>query len=153
MTKQFVVLALLTGTLAVLPSMAKLPPPSDEAKAKAAETAAKAAWTDKVGAFQLCRATDKLAARYLAEAGKVGKPATPTPTPTPTPPCTDPGPFVFEPPVAVAANAPATTPTPPASKPLESAGAHSPPGNAVSPPSTKTPAAATAPAPVAALKK
>ena len=127
---------------------AKLPPPSDEAKAKAAETAAKAAWTDKVGSFQLCRTMDKVAARYLAEAGKGSRPAASTPTPTPTPPCADPGPFVYAPPVAVAANAPATTPT--ASKPLEAAGAHSPPGNAVSPPSTKTPSAATAPAPAPA---
>ena len=126
---------------------AKLPPPSDEAKAKAAETAAKAAWTDKVGSFQLCKTTDKVAARYLAETGKVGKPA----PPTPTPPCADPGPFVYAPPVAVAANVPATTPT--TSKPLESASAHSPPGNAVSPPSSTTPSAATAPAPAAAPKK
>ena len=123
---------------------AKLPPPSDEAKAKAAETAAKAAWTDKVGSFQLCKTMDKVAARYLAEAGKAAPP-------TPTPPCADPGPFVYAPPVAVAANAPATTPT--ASKPLEAAGAHSPPGNAVSPPSAKTPSAATAPAPAAAPNK
>ena len=96
---------------------AKLPPPSDEAKAKAAETAAKAAWTDKVGSFKLCQSMDKVAARYMTEAGKTGKP---TP-PTPTPPCTDPGAFVYAPPVAVAANAPATTPT--ASKPPEPAAA------------------------------
>ena len=37
------------------PALAKLPPPSDEAKAKAAEAAAKAAWSDKVGAYQLCQ--------------------------------------------------------------------------------------------------
>ena len=96
---------------------AKLPPPSDEAKAKAAESAAKAAWTDKVGSFQLCKTMDKVAARHLAEAGKAGKSA----PPTPTPPCADPGPFVYAPPVAVAANAPATTPT--ASKPPEPAAA------------------------------
>ena len=35
--------------------IAKLPPLTDEAKAKAAETANKAAWTDKVGAYQLCQ--------------------------------------------------------------------------------------------------
>ena len=121
---------------------AKLPPPSDEAKAKSAETAAKAAWTDKVGAYQLCQSMDKVAARYLAEAGKAGKAV----QPTATPPCADPGPFVYTLPVAPAAAAPATTPTPPASKPLEAAGAHSPPGNAVSPPNTKTPAAESAPA-------
>ena len=156
MNKQLLALGFLTGSLLALPAMAKLPPPSDEAKAKAAEVAAKAAWTDKVGSFQLCRTMDKVAVRYLAEAGNAGnagKPSPPTPTPTPTPPCADPGPFVYAPPVAIAATAPATTPTPPSSKPLESAGAHSPPGNAVSPPNTKTPAAATAPVPAAAPKK
>ena len=147
MNKQLLALGLLAGSIVALPALAKLPPPSDEAKAKAAETAAKAAWTDKVGSFQLCKTMDKVAVRYLAEAGKAGKSA----PPTPTPPCADPGPFVHAPPVAAAANAPATTPT--VSKPLEAGGAHSPPGNAVSPPSTKTPAAATAPAPVAAPKK
>lgn len=149
MNKQFPALGMLAAALIALPAMAKLPPPSDEAKAKAAETAAKAAWNDKVGSFKLCQTMDKVATRYLAEAGKAGKPA----APTPTPPCADPGPFVYAPPVAVAVTAPATTPTPPASKPLESAGAHSPPGNAVSPPSTKTPSASTTPAPAAAPKK
>ena len=149
MNMQLLALGLLTGSLVALPAMAKLPPPSDEAKAKAAEVAAKAAWTDKVGLFQLCRTMDKVAVRYLAEAGNAGKPS----PPTPTPPCADPGPFVYAPPVALAATAPATTPTPPSSKPLESAGAHSPPGNAVSPPNTKTPAAATAPVPAAAQQK
>ena len=43
--------ALLSVALA-LPVLAKLPPPSDEAKAAAAEAAAKAAWADKVGAYQ-----------------------------------------------------------------------------------------------------
>jgi predicted phage gp36 major capsid-like protein len=80
------------ATLAV----AKLPPPSDEAKAKAAETAAKAAWTDKVGGYQLCMAMDRVAARYLAEAAKAGKAVQPTPTPA----CADPGPFVYAPPAA-----------------------------------------------------
>jgi hypothetical protein len=111
------------STLAV----AKLAPPSDEAKAKAAETAAKAAWTDKVSGYQLCMAMDRVAARYLAEAGKAGKAVQPTPTPA----CADPGPFVY---------------APPAAKPIEAAGAHSPPATAVSPPSTKAPAAEMAPA-------
>lgn len=107
---------------------AKLPPLSDEAKAKAAEAAAKAAWSDKVGAYQLCVAMDKVAARYLADAAKAGK----TLQPTTTPPCADPGPFAYAPP------APA--------KPLEAAGAHSPSATAVAPPSGKTPAAELPPA-------
>ena len=86
-------------TLLVLAGMsglagAKLPPLSDEAKAKAAEAAAKTAWGDKVGAYQLCVAMDKVAARYLADAAKAGK----TLQPTATPPCSDPGPFAYAPP-------------------------------------------------------
>mgnify|MGYP001138145047 CR=1 FL=1 len=50
--------------LAAGPAAAKLPPPSDEAKAKAAETAAKNAWTDKVGAFQLCQSMNRTADHY-----------------------------------------------------------------------------------------
>ena len=42
--------------------LAKLPALSDEAKAKAAETAAKTAHTGKVEAYQLCKAIDKTAA-------------------------------------------------------------------------------------------
>lgn len=117
------VLAGISGLVA-----AKLPPLSDEAKAKAAEAAAKAAWNDKVGAYQLCLAMDKVAARYLADVAKAGK----TLQPTATPPCTDPGAFAYAPP------APA--------KPLEAAGAHSPAATAVAPPSDKMPAAEQTPA-------
>ncbi|HEX6363752.1 MAG TPA: hypothetical protein VFZ93_12390 [Albitalea sp.] len=97
---------------------AKLPAPSPEAAAKAEEAKAKAAWNDKVAAFKLCQAMDRVAASYrqtAKAAGNEGKPA------TDTPPCSDPGPFV--------AAAPA------ASKPLEAAGAHSPPATAATPPS------------------
>ncbi len=92
---------------AALPALAKLPPPSDEAKAKAAETAAKNAWNDKVAAFQLCKSMDKVAAGYLAAAHKAGKDA----KPTATPPCADPGPFVYPPPAA-ASGATATAAAP-----------------------------------------
>ena len=44
------------ASLSVGAALAKLPPQSDEAKAKAAETAAKTAWSDKVASFQLCKA-------------------------------------------------------------------------------------------------
>ena len=84
---------------------AKLPPLSDEAKAKAAEAAAKTAWSDKVAAYQLCKAMDRVAAHYLADAKKARQ----DPQPTATPPCADPGPFAYAP------AAPA--------KPLEAAGA------------------------------
>jgi len=73
-----------------LTALAKLPPPSDEAKAKAAETAAKTAHAGKVGAFQLCKSQDKVAAHYR-KGNKAAKPA------AATPPCADPGPFVYTP--------------------------------------------------------
>ena len=94
---------------------AKLPTPSDEAKAKAAETAAKTAWTDKVAAYQLCKAQDKIAAAYVADAKKAGKEVKPI---AGTPPCTDPGPFAY----TAVASAPAA-----ASAPASSASAASAP--------------------------
>lgn len=75
-------------------ALAKLPPPTDEAKAKAAEAAAKAAHAGKVGAFQLCRSMDKVAASYHAGAKKDGRAAKP---PVATPACADPGPYVAAP--------------------------------------------------------
>ncbi len=71
-------------------AIAKLPAPSDDAKAKAAEAAAKAAWGGKVAGYQLCQSQDRVAARYLAEAKKAGKEQ----APAATPPCADPGPYV-----------------------------------------------------------
>jgi hypothetical protein len=108
-------------------ALAKLPPLSDDAKAKAAEAAAKSAYGDKVGAYQLCKSMDHVAAIYLADAKKAGKDLKPVATPG----CVDPGPFAY---------------TPPSQKPLEAAGAHSPPGKATSPPSTNTPAGGQGPA-------
>ena len=107
-----------------VPVSAKLPPLSDEAKAKAAEAAAKAAWTDKVGLYQLCKSMDKVADGYRKVPTAAGK-EIPGASAVP---CVDPGPY-------------AAPVTPAASKPLEASGAHSPPGTAVSPPSTNTPAA------------
>jgi hypothetical protein len=52
---------------------AKLPAPSDEAKAKAAEAAAKTAWSGKVEAFKLCKSMDSVATGYFAQAKKDGK--------------------------------------------------------------------------------
>jgi hypothetical protein len=106
-----IALPLLTLLAAVLGSsaIAKLPAPSDEAKAKAAETAAKTAHGNKTAEFQLCKAQDRIAAQHLAEAKKAGKEVK---APVATAPCTDPGPFVYTPPVAAsgaAAPAPAAT--------------------------------------------
>ncbi len=115
-------------------AFAKLPAPSDEAKAKAAEAAAKTAHGDKVGAYQLCQSMDRVAAKYQADAKKAGREVKPA---VATPPCSDPGQFAL---------------TPAATKPIEAAGAHSPPGTAVSPPNTAAPAAAANPAPKAPAK-
>ena len=126
MTK-FIAGALGAGAIVAFCSLAsaKLPAPSDAAKAQAADAAAKAAWSDKVGLYKTCLAMDRVAAAYHADARRTGKEAS---APTPTPPCSDPGPYT---PVTAAS-----------SKPLEASGAHSPPGTAVSPPSTNVPAAA-----------
>lgn len=87
-------------------ALAKLPAPSDEAKAKAAEAAAKAAHAGKVDAFMLCKSMDKAAAYYYKTAKSAGKDTKP---PMATPPCADPGPFVYTPaaPAAPAAATPA----------------------------------------------
>ena len=87
---------------ASLPALAKLPAPSDDAKAKAAEAAAKAAHGTKVASYQLCQSMDKVAVAYFAQSkkdGKVVKPADKTDT------CADPGAFVYTPPAAAAAPA------------------------------------------------
>jgi hypothetical protein len=55
----FSVLATACGVL-----LAKLPPPDEATKAKAAETSAKAAWQSKVDAYLLCKAQDRVAAQY-----------------------------------------------------------------------------------------
>ena len=96
-------LAVVLSTLAPF-VLAKLPPPSDEAKAKAAEAAAKTAHGNKVADFQLCKSMEKVAARYQAEAGKSGKAVN---KPTDTPACADPGPFAPPGAASAAAAAPA----------------------------------------------
>ena len=120
------VIVFLAGTTLTIAAVAKLPAPSDEAKAKAAEAAAKTAHAGKVDAYKLCLSQDRVAAHYRNTAPSA-KPAAAVGSG-----CTDPGPFAY---------------TPPAAKPAEAAGAHSPPGTASSPPSTLVPAAAAASAP------
>ena len=110
-------------------AMAKLPALSDEAKAKAAEAAAKTAWTTKADNYLLCKSQDKVAASYYKTAMATGKPTKPAAT---VPPCADPGAFAYAPPEAA--------------KPIEAAGAHSPTATAASPPSSKQPDAAINPA-------
>lgn len=108
------VIALLGMTMAGA-AFAKLPAPSPEAQAKAEEAKQKTAWADKVAAYQLCQAQDRVAASYRkakggqptaeaapAAAGTVPVPALASTGPStavagaaPTiPPCQDPGPYV-----------------------------------------------------------
>jgi hypothetical protein len=144
MMKQLLIPSLLAAGFGL--AFAKLPPPDAATKAKTDETAAKAAWQAKVDAYQLCRAQDRAVAAFKRNAGKNGdKPAAPAAvaaapaaaaTGTPVtfsapPPCTDPGPFAYN---------------PPDQKPLETSGAHSPSGTAASPPSVKPESAQIAPA-------
>jgi hypothetical protein len=101
-------------------SLAKLPALSDEAKAKAAEAAAKTAWSGKVDGFLLCKAQDKVAAKFktVKVADKDAKPAPKalpkdTKTSVTASTCTDPGPFVYTPaamPTAAVALTPAAVP-------------------------------------------
>jgi hypothetical protein len=116
-------------------AQAKLPPLSPEAKAKADEAKAKAAWTDKVAGFKLCQSMDRTAAHYYKTSGKDPKAA------TTTAPCADPGPFVYTPEAAPAAGAPAAATPAAAAPPLEAAGAHSPAKTATAPPNDKATAA------------
>ena len=99
---------LLAGTV-----FAKLPAPvmTDEAKAKAAEAAAKTAHGNKVANFQLCKSIDATAAHYFKTAKAAGKDVKPA---VETPPCADPGAFVFPLPAApvAAAAAPAVAAAP-----------------------------------------
>ncbi|GAC1530301.1 MAG: hypothetical protein NVS2B4_09130 [Ramlibacter sp.] len=160
MTQRFLpALVLIAAAAATFAAAAKLPAPDDAAKAKAAETAARTAWQNKVDIYHLCKVQDRIAARYgdgkqgaKSPAGKASGAAAPAasapapaasatavasadkPTPavgTPPPPCGDPGPFSY--------NQQQQTP-------LETSGAHSPAGTAVSPPSVRPEAATMPPA-------
>lgn len=126
--------SLMALAMAAPVAFAKLPPPAapatPEAKLKAAEAAARTAWTAKTDAWKLCMAQDRAAANARATAAAKGKPVAPAAA---LPACTDPGPFAFAPPAEA--------------KPIEAAGAHSPPQTASSPPSGTQPAAATNPTP------
>ena len=155
---------------------AKIPPPvlDEAAKAKAAEAAAKTAWQAKVDAYLLCKAQDRVAARYKATHGS--KQATAAPA-TAGAPAAAAAPAAA--PAAVATAVPATTAAtasqgggtpvaavttaaapmvippcaepgafayaPPEQKPLETSGAHSPAATAASPPSVRPNAAEMAP--------
>ncbi len=154
--------------------LAKLPPLDDAAKAKAAETAAKAAWQGKVDAYKLCQVQDRIAAQYRrtsaaagrstnapgANAPNVNVAAAASATPGAAPPAAAAAGTAAG--AAATAGTPVTTsvaPTslaacmdpgpfaynPPAQTPLETSGAHSPAGNAAAPPSVRPESAKMAP--------
>jgi hypothetical protein len=104
---------------------AKLAPPTPEEKAAADEASAKGAWDTKVQAYQLCKASDRVAEKYRADTKAAGREP---PQPTATPPCADPGPYSSP----VLASGP---------KPLEAAGAHSPSSPAGAPHNSVVPQA------------
>ena len=125
MKKSLISLAtLVLASLFSVSAMAKLPAPSDEAKAKAAEAAAKTAHGNKVADFQLCKSREKVAAHYYKTAKASGKPTNP---PVATPACADPGPFVAAAPAApaavAAAPAAAAKPATPGAAPAPAAAA------------------------------
>jgi len=123
-------LILLSALWLALPAaLAKLPELAPEAKAKAAEAAARTAWSNKVDAYKLCQAQDRVVAYYRNGAAAAGRAVAAAPE---MPACADPGPFAYAPQEA---------------KPIEAAGAHSPSETAASPPSSTQPAAATQQAP------
>ena len=119
--KSLLLTAAAAALMTDLTAQAKLPAPvmDEAAQAKAAEAKAKAAHASKVGAYQLCAVQNRLAAKYGTAPQGIDPAA-----------CVNPGPFA-----GLAAE----------QKPAEAAGAHSPPATAVSPPSTKLPAAAKGP--------
>lgn len=82
-----IALVLLAAASAV---QAKLPAPTEEQKAAAAAAKDKQAWTDKVAAYKLCLAQDRVAAMYFRTKGGGGKPS------ATLPPCSDPGPYVAQ---------------------------------------------------------
>ncbi len=98
MKKSSALIASITLMLAAAGAYAKLPPPTEEAKAAAAAAKDKTDWSNKVAAYKLCLAQDKLVATLKGKDG-AKKPS------AEVPPCANPGPYV--PPVANAQAAPA----------------------------------------------
>lgn len=93
-------------------AQAKIPPASPEAQAKKAETMAKTAFGDKVSAYKLCLAQDRVVAAYLKTRAATATSGQPVPG---LPACQDPGAYVpMVPAVAAVPAAPAATPATPA---------------------------------------
>lgn len=87
MNKPILALLLLAASCAV---QARLPVPTEEQKAAAAAAKDKQGWTDKVAAYKLCLAQDRIATHYFKTKGSGGKPSAALPA------CADPGPYVAQ---------------------------------------------------------
>lgn len=111
-------LAALSLSLLAVTAQAALPQPTPQERAKADEAKARAAWSAKIAAHQLCEVQDRVAAQYFEHARASGKAVA---QPVSTPACVDPGPFVY---------------TPTSVQPREGSGAHSPAEPAAAPPSS-----------------
>ena len=94
--KKHLPLFMLTGAALLIGGAAfgKLPPPTQEVAAKAAEAALKAAWSGKVANYQLCKSQEATAAYYFTAAKAAAKEVKPAAA---TPACADPGPFESNP--------------------------------------------------------
>jgi hypothetical protein len=103
---------------------AKLPASTEAEKAVVSRNVARQAWNTKQDAFESCRAQDRVVKQYQDSLRSQGKAV---PSSVITGDCADPGPYV------------ADSGTPIVNRPIEASGAHSPPGTAVTPPSTKIP--------------
>lgn len=79
---------IMSGLVVPALAWAKIPPASPEVQAKKDEAAAKTAFADKVAAYKLCLAQDRVAAAYRANHGDA-KGVTPE-----LPACQDPGAYV-----------------------------------------------------------
>jgi len=90
--KSLLLVTCLAPTSAV--AFAKLPAPSDEVMAKAAESAARTAHGTKLANVQLCQSMDKVAGGYHPEAKMAGRETKPATT---TAACDNPGPFAYSP--------------------------------------------------------
>ncbi len=77
---------ILALTVASAGAWAKLPPPSEEAKAKAEEAKVKAAETAKLEAEQLANAQNRVAEAFIRQQKAKGITVKPTPIAPPAPP-------------------------------------------------------------------
>ncbi|HYE38873.1 MAG TPA: hypothetical protein VEB23_03010 [Ramlibacter sp.] len=114
-------------------ALAKLPPLDEAAKAKAAETAAKAAWQAKVDAYKLCQVQDRIAAQYRksgASRAQVNVPASATVQTAAAPAAT----AATAAPAAATPAAPATTPANATGTPAASQGGGTPVANVAAAP-------------------